>query len=99
MVKIPLKVDHYRPASETPFTCRWRADDGPTLNAGLVLHGIRTSIAKKPYIFFLFFQGGGGPDSLPLCNHACFKCILLINQIFAQDSSLSALVWVRTVCI
>ena len=34
---IPLKVGHYRPASETPFKRRgWRADDGPTLNAGLV---------------------------------------------------------------
>ena len=30
-----------------------RADDGPTLNAGMVacdVQGIRTSIAKKPYI-------------------------------------------------
>ena len=35
----------------------WRADGGPTLNAGLVafvgLQGIRTSIAKKPYIFVI----------------------------------------------
>ena len=32
---------------------RWRADDGPTLNVGLVaviLQGIRTCIAKKTYI-------------------------------------------------
>ena len=28
---------HHRPASETPLLAfRWRADDGPTLNAGLV---------------------------------------------------------------
>ena len=32
---------------------RWRVDDGPPLNAGLVaFHGIWTSIAKRPYIFF-----------------------------------------------
>ena len=44
-----------------------RAHDGPTLNAGLVawgfFQGIRTSIAKKPYIFIIFvcvFMGGGG---------------------------------------
>ena len=45
----------------------WRADDDPTLNAGLVFQGFWTSIAKKPYIFVIF-QGGGGPDpqSLPL---------------------------------
>ena len=37
-------------ALRSKMTLRWRADDGPTLNAGLVLQGIRTSIAKKPYI-------------------------------------------------
>ena len=46
---------------------RWRADGGPTLNAGLVaLWFYRgsgpVSIAKKPYIFVIFFQGGrSGP--------------------------------------
>ena len=29
----------------------WATDDDPTLNAGLFYQGIRTSIAKKPYIF------------------------------------------------
>ena len=46
---------------------RWRADDGPTLNAGfgsfVIFQGIRTSIAKKPYNFVIF-QGGGGPGPL-----------------------------------
>ena len=40
---------------------RWRADDGPTLNPGLVaaiFQGIRTCVAGKPYIFVIF-QGGG----------------------------------------
>ena len=39
---------------------RWRTDDGPTLNAGLVaviFRGSKFSIAKKPY--FCDFQGGG----------------------------------------
>ena len=47
------------------MTFRWRADDGPTLNAGLVaLYIFRgsTSIAKKPY--FVIFQGGS-PEPLP----------------------------------
>ena len=37
-IKIPLLAGHYRLASETPLKWRflWRADDGPTLNAGLV---------------------------------------------------------------
>ena len=31
--RIQLKVDHHRPTRET---FRWRADDGPTLNAGWI---------------------------------------------------------------
>ena len=41
----------------------WHADDGPTLNAGLVAQGIQARIAKKLdifVIFFFFFWGGGG---------------------------------------
>ena len=40
----------------------WRADDGPTLNTGLVFQGIRANIAKKPYSFEFIL---GGPDPLP----------------------------------
>ena len=46
----------------------WRANDGATLNAGLValrFQGTRTSIAKKPFIFVIF-QGGGGTPCPPL---------------------------------
>ena len=59
-----LKEGYHRPASETPFTFRWQADDGPTLNAclvALIFREIWTSIAKKPYIFVIFFQGGKDP--------------------------------------
>ena len=45
----------------------WPVDNGPKLNASLVafviLQGIRTSIAKKPYNFF-YFSGGWGRDTL-----------------------------------
>ena len=56
---------------------RLRADDGPTLNAGLVallfFQGIWTSIAKKPYIFVIF-QRGGCPDPMsPLLICPCTK--------------------------
>ena len=52
---------------------RWRADDGPTLNACLValcFKEIRTSIAEKPYIFVIF-QGSGfrTPGPTPLDPH------------------------------
>ena len=63
----------------------WRANNGPTLNAGLVplkILGIRSSIAKKFYIFvFLwFFRGGGGGGVDPLfppsgSAHGTGKCI------------------------
>ena len=48
---------------------RWRADDDPTFNAGLValsFLGFRTSIAKKPFIFVIFQGGGRDPLSSPL---------------------------------
>ena len=46
---------------------RWRAYDGPTLNAGLVTLWFSRDpdyFAKNPYIF-LDFPGAGGPDPLP----------------------------------
>ena len=49
MIKIPLKAGHPRAASG--FV------GGPTLNASLVFHGIRSSIAKRPYIFCDFYWG------------------------------------------
>ena len=63
---------HQQNAIEMAFC--WRANDGPTLNAGLVaaifFQGIQTSIAKKPNNFEIF-QGGWGPDPLspPLDLH------------------------------
>ena len=59
---------------------RWRADDGQTLNAGLVLFVFiqvtRTSIAKKPYMFVIF-QGGGGPDPPPALDPPKVKTYFL----------------------
>ena len=34
------------------------------LGSFVIFQGIRTSIAKKPYIFVIFQGGGGGPDPL-----------------------------------
>ena len=51
-----------------PLSARQRNDNGPTLNAGLVavvFQGIRTSIAKEPYIFVIFQGGGSGPPFPP----------------------------------
>ena len=42
---------------------RWRADDGPTVNADwcfVIFQGIHTSIAKKPYILVIFRWAGSG---------------------------------------
>ena len=58
---------------------RWHADDGPTLNAGLVaviFQGTWTCIARKPYIFGIF-QGGrdllSPPPPPPLrWSHTCY---------------------------
>ena len=46
---------------------RWRADDGPKLNAGLValriFRGSGPVFLRNP--IFCDFSGGGGPDPLP----------------------------------
>ena len=35
-IQIPPQAGHHPPASLIPFAFRWRADDGPTLNASLI---------------------------------------------------------------
>ena len=78
-IQIPLLA-----AINGPHAFRWRADDGPTFNAGLVVcdfKGILTSVAKEPYIFVIF-KGGGGPDPLPppLWIRTCTSDKALQNQ-------------------
>ena len=62
---------------------RWRADDGPAFNAGLVtlliFQGIRTNIAKKPYIFVIFQGGGSGPPVL-LWIRQCSIHMYMLNR-------------------
>ena len=67
--QIPLKADHHRPAIEMPF--KWRFAGGSIMVHNWMLawqlcdfQGIRTSIAKKPYVL-LFFGGGGGGGPEP----------------------------------
>ena len=75
-IQMPLLAGHHRLASETPF--EWCFAGVPMMAQHWMLacqlcdfKGIRTSIAKKPYIL-LFSRcvcgGGGGPD--PLSPHA-----------------------------
>ena len=48
---------------------RWRADDDPTLNAGLVVfenfRGSGPVLLRNSLCFCDFSGGGGGPDPLP----------------------------------
>ena len=57
-IQIPLRAGYHQPASERH---RWRADNGPKLNAGLVallfLRGSGPVLLRN-----LYFSGGGGPD-------------------------------------
>ena len=74
-------------------TFRRRADDGPSLNAGLValyFKGIPTSIAKEPYIYVIFQGGGGGggPPVPPLDPH-------MKSHIFSGIIHDSHMIWRR----
>ena len=74
-IQISLKVDHHQLTSKTPF--KWRLAGRPMmaqhqcwLGSFVNFQGIRTSIAKKHYIFVIF---QGCPDPLsphPLWIHA-----------------------------
>ena len=68
---------------------RWRADDGSKLDAGLVaaiFQGMRTCIARKPYI--LCFSGGSGPPVPPLDPHMIKHHV---NQEGPEDSKVAHL--------
>ena len=55
----------------------WRADDVPTLNAGLVaaiFQGIWTCVSRKPYIFVIFQSGGGSGPPVPPSGTAHVLC-------------------------
>ena len=74
---------------------RWRADDDPTLNAGLVVFsfsGLRTSIAKKPYIFMIF-QGGSKP---PVTLLWIRQCICWLCTLTYQGLGLVPILWAVT---
>ena len=72
---------------------RWLADDGPPLNAlgsFVTFQGIRTRVAKQPYIF-VSFQGGGGSPVHPFLDppmnrivqkHRLFGSKLFVKSVF-----------------
>ena len=82
-IKRPLKVCHHRPDSVTPFEC-W-------LGGFVIFQGIRTCIAKKPFIFVIFQGGGGGSGPpVPLWIRAW---ISNINMLFVFINSCFLATW------
>ena len=70
-IQIPLKSPIIGPPAKRHFNAieigfRWRADDGPTLNAGLVASGFSGGPDQYCYetIYLCDFSGGGGTDRL-----------------------------------
>ena len=80
-IQMPLKADHHRPASET---FRWRNDDSPILNAGLVaLYFFRRSgavLLRNPVALW-FFCGGLDPLSPPPLDLR--MCCIILCVLFA----------------
>ena len=74
-IQIPLEAGHHWSSSKHHLMALgWHADDGPTLNAGLV--AFRFSRDTDQYcletLYFCDVQGGGGPDPMspPLSESA-----------------------------
>ena len=72
----------------------------------MIFQGIRTSIAKKAYIYVIFRGGGGGPDSLPPSGSAhdlnferthCTTRVVLtrINTLAKKRKMLIKLRWLK----
>ena len=75
-IKIPLLAGHHRPVSETPskwlFACvPMKALHYCWLGSFVIFKGIRTSIAKKPFIFCDFPSGSAPPPPPPLWIREC----------------------------
>ena len=74
-IQIPQKAGYYWPARETPFKFRfpWRANDGPTLNAGLVaLRFFRRSgpvLLRNPIFLFWYLLHAGIQIPLKAGHH------------------------------
>ena len=84
---MPLKVGHHRPASETQL--KWRFAGVPIhviahhcmlawYICSFVFLVIRTSIARKPYIFVICLGGGSGPP-VPTFGYA-YCVVYLLNK-------------------
>ena len=63
--KYHYKRDIIGPPAKRQMACRCWPNIEFWLVSFVVLQGIRTNIAKKPYIFVIFQRGGGGPDPCP----------------------------------
>ena len=58
------------------MTFRWRADNGP-FRSSVTSQGIRTSMAKEPYIFVIFQGAGILVPCPPLWIRACMKVLMM----------------------
>ena len=61
---MPLEAGQNRPANVS-LACRCWPNIECWLGGFVIFQGIRTSIAKKPYIFVIFFRGGGSGPLYP----------------------------------
>ena len=77
-IQISQKAGHHRPASETPLNgvslaCWWWPNVECWLGRFWEFQGIRSSIAKKFYVFVIFQVGGcppyGSAHGIGLCLH------------------------------
>ena len=73
--QIPLKTGHHRPASELPFKCRYCPKIECWLDRFVIFQAIRTSVAKKHYIFVIFQEG---PDPMSPSGSGWCLCYLFM---------------------
>ena len=79
--KYHYKRDTIGPPAKRQIACRCWPNIECWIVSFVVLQGIRTNIAKRPYIFVIFQRGGGGsgPPVPPLDPHMPFPFIYLAD--------------------
>ena len=99
-IQIALKASHHRLASETPLNGvsqvgRLWATIECWLGSFVIFQRVRTSIAKKPYIFVIFHGGGGVRTPCPPSGsahemphnaafHQCLHYLLRQNRLLGE---------------
>ena len=75
--RAPIGPSTKRHLNGVSLACQWFHNIECWLGSFVIFQGIRTSIGKKPYMFFFIFHGGGFGPPVPLWVRPCCAYALI----------------------